>query len=156
MNAHAVFLLMLVVLTACSDKQSANMPAAKTEVRFGEFIGHWEVKNTVAGDAGNFDNTALIIKKDGTVEYKHCSRGANSAVTQSSGEALSNLVVGDIGNGLLSLAKPTTPYYAEKKFRMDREPYQEGGRWYIELDGIKLRKLEDGETSDYASWQCPA
>lgn len=155
MNARTFFLLMLTLLTACSDKQSADTPSVKTEVRFGEFIGHWEVKNTMSGDTGNFDNTALIIGKDGAVEYKHCSRGANLGATQSAGQALSGLVVSDIGNGVLSLAKPATPYYAEKKFSMDREPYREGGKWYIELDGTKLRKLEDGETSDYASWQCP-
>ncbi len=155
MIARTFFLLMLTLLTACSDKQSADTPSVKTEVRFDEFIGHWEVKNAVAGDVGNFDNTALIIGENGTVEYKHCSRGTNQAATQSSGEAFSNLVIGDIGNGVLSLAKPATPYYAEKKFRMNREPYREGSKWYLELDGIKFRKLEDGEISDYASWQCP-
>lgn len=155
MNIRIFFLLVLVLLPACSDEMPATASSAKADVRFDEFIGHWEVKNAVDGAAGSFDNSALIIGKDGTVEYKHCSRGANLGATQSAGQALSGLVVSDIGNGVLSLAKPGTPYYAEKKFRMNREPFQEDGSWYLELDGIKFRKLEDGETSDYASWQCP-
>ena len=155
MNIRICFLLVMVLLPACSDPMPATAPSAKAEVRFDDFIGHWEVKNVVDGAAGGFDNSALIIGKDGVVEFKHCSRGVMQAAMQSSGEALSGLVVSDIGNGVLSLAKPGTPYYAEKKFRMDREPYREGGKWYLELDGIRFRKLEDGETSDYASWQCP-
>lgn len=155
MNTRTFFLLMSVLLTACSDKKPSDTAAAKAEVRFDEFVGHWEVKSTLAGKAGSFDNTALIIGQGGVVEFKHCSRAAHLDATQSSGQALENLVVSDLGNGVLSLAKPATPYYAEKKFRMDREPYREGGKWYLELDGIRLRKLEDGEVSDYASWQCP-
>lgn len=156
MIARALFLLILLaLLTACSDKQPAETPSVKTEVRFGEFIGHWEVQNAADVASGSFDNFALIIGKDGVAEYKHCSRGVNLGATQSAGQALSGLVVSDIGNGVLSLAKPGTPYYAEKKFRLDREPFQEDGKWYLELDGIKFRKLEHGETSDYASWQCP-
>lgn len=156
MQTRFSFLLILALLPACSDQKSASVQPARAEVRFNEFIGHWEAKNTLPGSAGSFDNIALLIGQDGIVEYKHCSRATNSGATQSTGQALANLVVSDIGNGVLSLAKPVTPYYAEKKFRLDREPYLEAGKWYLELDGIKLRKLDDGEISDYASWICPA
>ncbi|MEO6172367.1 MAG: hypothetical protein ABIP02_04555 [Arenimonas sp.] len=161
MNIRALAWLSLLLLSACSDKSPSNQPiSASTSAKisagpYENYVGHWEAKNKINGDANSFDNMALIIDKDGRAESKHCSGRTGSAQTQNAGEILTGLVVSELGNGVLSLSKPATPYYAEKKFRMDRNPFQENGRWYLELDGIKLRKLEESESSDYATWQCP-
>lgn len=155
MNIRALALLLLIFMTGCSEKEPADKKTARAEVQFDKFVGHWEAKTEVAGLANGFDNTAIIFGMDGMVEYKHCSARPDAAATRGQGLLLSKLVVSEIGNGVLALSKPATPYYAEKKFKLDREPYEQAGNWYLELDGIKLRKLEAGEASDYASWQCP-
>jgi hypothetical protein len=61
----------------------------------------------------------------------------------------------EVSNQALALSKPSTPFIAEKKFRMDRAPYEENGQWYLVLDGLRLRKLGQDETSDYKNWTCP-
>ena len=34
-------------------------------------------------------------------------------------------------------------------------PYQENGRWYMEIENTLLEKLEDSETSTQTTWECP-
>lgn len=161
MNIRVLAWLFLFSLSACSDKSppnesiSASTPEKIPAGPYKNYVGHWEAKNKINSDVNSFDNRVLIIQKDGRAEYIHCSGKTGAITTQSTGEILSGLVVSELGNGVLSLSKPATPYYAEKKFKMDRNPFQENGRWYLELDGIKLRKLVEGETSDYTIWQCP-
>lgn len=155
MKMHAFGLIFLSVFSAGAAGAEPIQLTTKLDGPNKAYVGSWESQLRFAGFPGSWDNTVLVLGKDGNAMFKHCAGRASVTASNLSGSIISDVVVGAIGNGSLTLASSKFPYARQKSFRLDRAPYQEGGRWYLVIDGEKLRKLEAGETSDHATWQCP-
>jgi hypothetical protein len=119
------------------------------------YVGTWQAKAASNNVRKKFDNTVLIVMPNGDALYERCAGQVDGGSSRLSGTTLSDVVVGSIEDGRLTLARPTFPYVRERSFKLDRAPFQHDGDWYMVLDGVTLRKLGANESSDFASWECP-
>jgi len=84
-----------------------------------DYAGEWESQEMY-----------LLILADGTVAYERLQNGGKTSINGPVQE-----FVGDDFTVGLSFLNTT--------FDVDQAPYQEDGRWYMVVDGIKLRKSLD-------------
>ena len=42
----------------------------------------------------------------------------------------------------------------DEELRIDRPPYASGDQMFLDVDGLRLRKLEVGESSTHETWKC--
>lgn len=83
------------------------------------YVGEWQEKTMY-----------LLITRDGSVRYKRLKGGANTSIEGPlKGFAGDNF---DVGIGPMS----TT-------FVVSRPPFQEGGKWVMVVDDVKLTKTAD-------------
>jgi hypothetical protein len=41
-----------------------------------------------------------------------------------------------------------------KTLPVNRPPYADGDQMFLEVDGLKLRRLREGESSTHETWKC--
>jgi hypothetical protein len=155
MNARTVGLAAVLALAAFSaDAKPIQFKADLTGANQ-QFIGTWQAKKESDFSSRSFDNTVLLVMPDGRAMFKQCSKHLVGNTSSLSGPNLTDVVVGSIGDGELTLAKPSFPYFRVQSFKLDSAPYRENGQWYMILDGTVLRKLGAYEKSDHTAWECP-
>ena len=155
MNARLVGMAMVLAVAAFSANAKPIQLKASLVGENQPFVGTWEAKKESDYRSRSYDNTVLVLMSNGGAMFKHCAKRQVGSTSSVSGTILSNVVVGSIGAGELTLARPSFPYIREQSFRLDSAPYRENGQWYMVLDGTILRKLGVYEKSDYAAWECP-
>jgi hypothetical protein len=155
MNIRLVALATLLALAATSADSKPIQLKASLAGENQPFVGTWQAKKISDYSTRNYDNTVLVLMPDGNAMFKHCAKHLVGSTSSVSGTVLSDTVVGSIGDGELTLARPSFPHIREQTFKLDSAPYRENGQWYMVLDGTILRKLGANEKSDYAAWECP-
>lgn len=155
MNAQLVGMAAALALAAFPADAKPLQLKASLAGQNQQFVGTWQAKKVSDYSTRNYDNTVLVLMPDGSALFKHCTRHLVGSTSSVSGTSLSDIVVGSIEDGKLTLARPSFPYAREQTFKLDSAPYRENGQWYMVLDGTILRKLSANEKSDYAAWECP-
>lgn len=84
------------------------------------FVGHWKG-----------DGMDLLIAPDGTIQYERLKGGSSRKLTGATISAFRR----DAFDAKLLMMSTT--------FKIDRPPYQEGGRWHVVIDGAHMLR-QDG------------
>lgn len=132
--------------TACSDNQP---PVVLTGAQTAWF-GSWEHVGSEYGNDIDGDNLLLVIHPDSSVSFKRCVNHMSSH----SYVILPDAHIKSLSDRLLVIGGDILFIHMTRELPINRAPYAEGGDNYLELDGLKLRKLKPGEHSTNDSWKC--
>ena len=96
-----------------------------------KFVGHWQG-----------ENMTLNIAENGKVDYERKKPGGMSSKINAFilEFHLDRFKVGFMGMGT--------------NFRIDKAPYEEGGKWKMKIDGVELTRLGGGTTPQYGTFVC--
>jgi hypothetical protein len=107
----------------------------------------------VSSEYGNnivSDNMLLIFHPDSTVSYKRCINRVNGySYTQLPGSRLEELT-----DRQLAISAGLWKLRWTKELEINHPPYASGDQIYLEVDGVRLRKLKGGESSSHETWKC--
>ena len=115
-----------------------------------DYFGTWEHVSNEYGNNIVSDNMLLVFHPDSTVSYKRCINRMNGySYTQLPGSRLEKLTDRElaVSTGIWKLRWTI-------ELAIDRAPYTSDDEMYLEVDGVKLRKLKYGESSSHETWKC--
>ena len=134
-----------LVLVGCDTAPPVVLVASQKD-----YFGSWEHVSSEYGNNIVSDNMLLIFHPDSTVSYKRCINRMNGySYTQLPGSRLEELT-----DHQLAISAGLWILRWTKKLRIDRPPYLSGDQMFLEVDGLKLRKLQYGESSTHETWKC--
>lgn len=135
---------MVLLLVSCGKSDPIVLPADHQDL-----YGVWE-RTEITDNGLGVNNMLLAFHNDNTVTYARCFKKVNKSYSESLPGL--NLIRFEgqeidiqIGWGIFTWTKHLT---------INKFPYQENGQSYIDVGGVKLRKLAQDERSDYANWPC--
>ena len=139
-----LFIALSLSLAGCGKSDPIILPAAHQDM-----YGVWE-KTETRDNGLIIDNVLLVMHADNTVTYVSCFKKPGYRTSQSlPGLSLirfeGNKFDAQIGWGIFTWTE---------HFTVARFPYREHDQTYLEVNGVRLRKLLPHETSDYANWPC--
>ena len=146
MKAQVPALLLASLLVACSD----DAPPVKLTGAQADYFGTWEHVGSEYGNNVDSDNMLLVFHQDSKVSYKRCINHVSSHNYTTLGEAEIKSFTDDelvIRGGIAFI-------HISRELPINKRPYVEGDERYLEVDGLKLRKLKNGESSTHESWKC--
>jgi hypothetical protein len=142
----ALLLVPLLLVTACSD----NTPAIKLTGAQSGYFGSWEHTGSEYGNNIVSDNMLLVFHPDSTVSYKRCINRMNGhSYTSLPGARIVGLT-----DRLLSFRGGIWFIQFTRELPINKPPTVEGEETFLEVDGLKLRKLKSGESSTHDTWKC--
>ena len=145
----AFSLLMLssaLLLAACGK----STPPVVLSAAQSDYFGSWEHVGSEYGNNIETDNMLLVFHKDSTVSYKRC-------ITHMNGHnyvSLPDAEIRSFTDKQIVISGGIWFIHITRELPINKPPYVEGGDSYLELDGLKLRKLRPGEPSTHESWKC--
>jgi hypothetical protein len=138
--------LLFATLAACGS----NAPPVLLTTDQHDYFGSWEHMGSEYGNSIVSDNMLLIFHPDSTVSYKRCINRMNGRrYTQLPGAKIESL-----SSQTLVISSGFWKLRWTEKLTINRPPYVEGVDMFLDIDGLKLRKLKDGESSAHESWKC--
>jgi len=140
-----VMLLSALMLSACSEEVVVKVPTDKPE-----YIGVWQYKHDEFSNGVKVDNRLFAIYEDSTVSYKRCSKAQSSHTTVNAPEG----VISKFSDNEIVVAAKVLFMSFDLDFVIDKVPYLDSGRWYMQMDGVLYTKLKEGEKSDHEHWDC--
>ncbi len=141
---YSIISFVFLTLSGCGTSDPISLPPEHHDM-----YGVWQ--KTETKDNGLIVNNALLVlHDDDTVTYVSCfKKPGYLSSTSMPGLSLirfeGNAFDAQIGWFIFSWTE---------HFSVERFPYQEQDQTYLVVNGIKLRKLLQTETSDYANWPC--
>ena len=139
-------LLLASLLVACgNDTPSIKLTGPQTV-----YFGTWEHAGSEYGNNVESDNMLLVFHEDSKVSYKRCINHLNSHNYTSLGD----MEIKKLTDTELVIRGSILFIHITRDLQIGRRPYVEGDESYFELDGLKLRKLKNGESSTHDSWKC--
>jgi hypothetical protein len=137
--------VLVLMLSACGDAPPVTLNASQRA-----YFGSWEHVGSEYGNNIVSDNMLLIFHPDSSVSYKRCINRMNGySYTSLPGSRLEGL-----SDRQLAISAGVWKLRWTKELRIDRAPYIDGDEMYLDVDGLKLRRLKDGESSTHEAWKC--
>jgi len=142
---YLYMVVFVITLSACGKSDPISLPPDNKE-----FLGVWQAKNSEFDNGVTSDNMLLVFHKNNLVSYLRCINRVNGHTYYNLPD--SKLI--SISDTEFEIAQDIFVTDWNKKFTINRLPYQEKNDWYFIVNKVKLRKLKAGEKSDHDSWQC--
>jgi hypothetical protein len=118
-----------------------------------DLLGVWEYQFDESGEGTHTDQFLLVFHQDSTVDYKRCKNHTGGNSERHSHRTMSGARILEVKPHAIRIGiKLFLTFDTELKF--ERFPYSENGDAFIVVDGIRLRRLKPGETSNHESWKC--
>ena len=140
-----LLIVTLFILCGCSKAEPIKIPETKSE-----YFGVWQYKSDEFGSGIKIDNMLFIVHEDSTISYKRCSKWMNGQKNVSAPEGI---ITKFTEKEIVVTANIVFMTY-DLEFSIETEPHEIDGEWYMKIDGALLRKLKEGEKSDYQQWDC--
>lgn len=158
MFKYLLFIL-LIFLTACEDSKPIKIPSSKSH-----YFGVWQYYYESRLKGYDLKATLLAINPDSSVIYKDCSYSktqiisdkTNSSSSRSNSTVLPSAFITEFSKDKLSIQQEVWITSLDFELIINKEPYQQDGRWHMEIDGTLLTKLRNDEINKLTSWICPA
>jgi hypothetical protein len=141
----ALLLAMGALLAGCDGAPPVVLNASQSN-----YFGSWEHVGNEYGNNIVSDNMLLIFHPDSTVSYKRCVNRMNGY----SYTKLPEATIKSLADNHLLISAGVWKLRWTKDLRIDRAPYVDGDESYLEIDGLKLRRLRAGESSTHETWKC--
>ena len=147
MRTHAVLSLPLLslALVGCDAAPPVVLDASQNA-----YFGSWEHVSSEYGNDIVSDNMLLIFHPDSSVSYKRCINRMNGY----SYTTLPDSRLEELTDRQLVISGGVWILRLTKELPIDRAPYASGDQMFVEVDGLRLRKLKDGESSTHETWKC--
>jgi hypothetical protein len=139
-------LLTSVLLVACSDSAP---PVVLTSAQ-ADYFGSWEHASSEYGNNIVSDNMLLVFHPDSSVSYKRCINRMNGH----SYTSLSEAHIKSLTDREVVISGGIWIIQFTRELPINKPPHVEGDESYLEVDGLKLRKLKAGESSTHETWKC--
>jgi hypothetical protein len=139
-------LLFVATLAGCGS----NAPPVLLNESQSDYFGSWEHVGSEYGNNIVSDNMLLVIHPDSSVSYKRCINEMSSHHYVQLGDAK----IDSLSTKFLVISGGIWKLRLTEKLQIFRPPYVEGNDMFLEIEGLKLRKLKDGEVSTHESWKC--
>lgn len=154
-----LLLVVVVLLMGCSKGEPVKITDSQRQ-----YIGAWqylheaETKSTLA-----IHNVLLEIRPDATALYRKCvvTRSAakgnyvSSRYNKTSKITYPSAIVTGLTDKAVSLEQELGYLHLKQELEINKVPYTKQGRRYLEIDGVRLKKLEGREIDQLTRWQCP-
>ena len=155
LNQSLTFVLALLILSGCVKNETRELTAEEHA-----FVGTWqyivEEKNESQLDV---EYMQLIIHESGLVSYEYCFvqkfQSSQGAKRSSKSINLPDAVLIELTPTQLVLEQSLEFIHFEYELELNRSPYQEAGRWYMDVEQLKLQKLSATEVAALVDWVCP-
>ncbi len=115
-----------------------------------DYFGSWEHVGSEYGNHIESDNMLLVFHQNSTVSYKRCI----NHMTGYSYTTLPDAEISSLTDKDLVIRGGVWIIHITRELPINRPPHVEAGESYLEVDGLKLRKLKPGEASTQDSWKC--
>lgn len=148
MKTTKSILLLLFVTTFVSC--GSNAPPVLLNESQGDYFGNWEHVGSEYGNNIVSDNMLLLIHPDSSVSYKRCINRMNGHHYTQLGEAK----IESLSDKQLVISGGIWKLRISEELDIQRPPYVEGDDMFLNIEGLTLRKLKDGEASTHESWKC--
>ncbi|HKE96394.1 MAG TPA: hypothetical protein VKB34_18950 [Povalibacter sp.] len=143
---RVLLLSLALLLVACGD----NSPPVVLKDAQADYFGSWEHVGSEYGNDIVSDNMLLVFHPDSTVSYKRCINRMNGHTYTSFPDAR----IRSLTDKQLVITAGIWFLHFTRTLPINRAPYVDGGESYLEVDGLKLRKLRAGESSTHSTWKC--
>src|SRR5215510_3437915 len=133
-SASSLFLIPALLLTACGEKA----PPVKLTAAQAAYFGSWEHAGSDYGNNIESDNMLLVFNPDSTVSYKRC-------INHMSGHNYTTLPdahIESFTDKQLVFTGGIAFLNFTRKLPIGSPPHTEGDETWMEMDGLKLRKLK--------------
>lgn len=145
-------------LSACEDSKPIKIPESKSQ-----YFGVWQYFYESRIKGYDLQATLLAINSDSSVIYKDCSYSKtqiisnkiNSSSSRGSNTVLPSAFITELSKDKLSIQQEVWITSLDFDLIINKEPYQQDGRWYMEIDDTVLTKLRRHEINKLTSWVCP-
>ena len=115
-----------------------------------DYLGTWVHKENAFGNNVRVDNRLLAFYDDSTVSYFRCTKRAGMSKRVS----IADSYISKLDGRELVIEAELFITTAKLKFRIDHQPFERDGEWFMQVDKVEFRKLHNGEPSDHESWPC--
>ena len=136
---------LILLLAGCGDAPHVTLKASQRD-----YFGSWEHVGSEYGNNIVSDNMLLIFHPDSTVSYKRCINRMNGY----SYTSLPDSRLEGLTDQQLAISAGVWKLRWTKELRIDRAPYADGDEMFVQVDGLKLRRLKAGESSTHETWKC--
>ena len=141
----ALSVALVSALTGCSKEPPIVLSRAQSA-----WFGSWEHVSSEYGNNIVSDNMLLVVHPDSTVSYKRCVNRMNGH----SYTALPNATIRRLDGEMLAIRAQVFVFRWTQELHISRAPYMEGEDAFLEIEGVKLRRLREGESSTHDTWKC--
>ena len=145
-GATGLLLISMLSTAACSDK---SPPVVLTGAQ-ANYFGSWEHVGSEYGNNIVVDNMLLVFHQDSTVSYVRCIKRVNGH----SYTSLADAHITSLTDKQLVIKGGIAFIQFTRELPINSPPHAEGDESYLEVDGLKLRKLKAGESSTHETWKC--
>ena len=152
-------LFIIVLLSSCGK----NEPIQITESQQ-QYVGVWQyLYESKTENSLDVKNILLAIYSDSTAVYRQCivskteTVGENSSSSSRSANnvSLPTAYITALTKSKITLEQEVGPVSFDYDITINKVPYVENGRWFIDIEDTKLTKLEGSEIDELTSWECP-
>ncbi|GEM_PF-6313611 len=143
--AKLLAVALALFLTGCDPKPVVVLDGDRRA-----YFGVWEHTGSEYGNGVNSDNLLLIFHPDSSVSYKRCINRLNGYhyVT------LPDASITRLTDKELVISRGLWIFNWSETLPLGGTPLAAGDQWYLQVDGLKLRKLKSGEPSTHEAWKC--
>jgi hypothetical protein len=145
-GATALLMTSVFLIASCSE----STPPVVLNDAHSAWFGTWEHVGSEYGNNVVSDNMLLVFHPDSTVSYKRCIDRMNGH----NYTTLPDAQIKSLSDKQLVVSGGFWIIRITRELPINKPPYVEGGESFLEVDGLKLRKLKAGETSTHESWKC--
>jgi hypothetical protein len=142
--------LLLFLLFAAIAGCGNDAPPVRLSDDQRDYFGSWEHVGSEYGNNIVSDNMLLIFHPDSTVSYKRCINRMNGRRYMQ----LPDAKIESLSSQYLVISGGIWKLRWTENLQIHRPPYVEGADMFLDIEGLKLRKLRDGEASTHESWKC--
>ncbi len=138
-------IVMLLLLAACSKAPTLTIPEDKQLL-----IGVWEYHGSDPDRGISRNEMLLAFHPDSTVSYKHCIDRNNgySYIT------LPKARIIELDNNRIVISMDFLFSDLERKLEIQSWPFRKDDHWHMNINGLLLKKLNQGEKSTHGQWRC--
>jgi hypothetical protein len=142
----ALLLASALLIAACSN----DVPPVVLAGAQADYFGSWEHVGSEYGNNIESDNMLLVFHPDSTVSYKRCIK----RMTGHNYTTLPGADIKSLTDRQLVISGGIWFINFTRELPINKPPHAEGEESYLEVDGLKLRKLKSGESSTHETWKC--
>lgn len=148
------YLFIAILLFGCSDSEPVRLAGIQKS-----YIGVWQYTDPDNTAETKMNNMLLVINPDSSAIYSRCikdtkTENGGSSSSYSKSVTLPKAILTALEHDRFVLEQGLGLFSFDLEFEINKMPYLEGEEWYLVVDGIKLRKLNENEYGT-TNWKCP-